>query len=254
MNDKLIYRGRTITIADVPQYMFKLRPNCKDILKAYVKKLEAKVRYSKENPKKICEQTMKYYRANKDYLDKKNREWYWNNRDERLAYGQSYRDSHKEEDAIYRKKHYAKPETKAKKKAYRIKWESIPFNNVRHKIQSNINTVLKRYVNKGHLYVGDRHKGIDYNAISKHLLNLVDKMGMSYRKVKTTHHVDHIIPVYYYKLEEIHKAFNPLNLRWLPAKENMSRQNNITNQDWEIIKTLPKEIYPQSLKEIKQDA
>ena len=59
MNDKLIYRGRTITIDDVPQYMYKLRPNCNDILKAYVKKLEDKVRYSKENPKKIKKWNLK---------------------------------------------------------------------------------------------------------------------------------------------------------------------------------------------------
>jgi hypothetical protein len=261
MLQERIYNGKVITIKDVPQYMYNLRPNCKDILRAYVRKLDDKVRYSKENPKKIkkwsdetykrnskkiCEQTMKYYLANKEYLNKKNREWYWNNRDERLAYGKYYRDSHKEESKIYHKIHSVKPETKAKKKAYRIKWESIPFNNVRHKIQSNVNTNLRKYAEKGSLYKGDRHKDVDYNAISEHLLKLADEVNISYKEIKKTHQVDHIIPMYYYQLEEIHKAFNLLNLRWLPCKENLSRGNKLRPQDIKVIKTLPKEIYPKS--------
>ena len=266
MKNKRTYRGKVITIEDVPDYMYKTRPGCKDILKAYIEKMESKVKYHHSNRDKVktsrhkhylkhkdrlIKETMEYYLANKEYLDKKNREWYWENRDERLVYGKSYRDSHEEEILEYRKIHYAKPETKAKKKAYRVKWESIPFNSIRHKMQSSVNTNLKKYTEKGHLYTGDRHKGIDYNAISKHLLDLVDKMDISYKEIKETHHVDHIIPMYYYKLEEIHKAFNPLNLRWLPAKENMSRQNNITDKDWEIIKALPKEIYPKNFKALE---
>lgn len=255
------YNGRVIKLEDVPEYMYKLRPNCKDILRAYVRKLSDKVRYSKENPdkitkwkretykrnsKKICKQTMEYYLANKEHLSKKSKEWYWKNRNERLAYSKAYRDSHKEQAKIYQKIHYAKPETKAKKKAYRIKWESIPFNNIRHKIQSNLNTNLKKYAEKGSLYNGNRHKDVDYNAISEHLLNLADKMGMSYKEVKKTHQVDHIIPMYYYKLEELNKSFNLLNLRWLLTKENLSRGNKLRPEDIKIIKTLPKEIYPKS--------
>ena len=37
-----------------------------------------------------------------------------------------------------------------------------------------------------------------------------------------------------------------MNLRWLPAKENMSRGDNLRPEDIEIIITLPPEIYPKS--------
>ena len=89
---KRIYKGRTLTIKDVPKYMYKLRPNCKDILRAWIKKMENGVKYHHANresiiefkrkrykkyAKEICEETTRYYLANKEHLNKKNRECYW---------------------------------------------------------------------------------------------------------------------------------------------------------------------------------
>ena len=35
-----------------------------------------------------------------------------------------------------------------------------------------------------------------------------------------------------------------MNLRWLPASENISRGNKLRPQDIKVIETLPKSIYP----------
>lgn len=78
------------------------------------------------------------------------------------------------------------------------------------------------------------------NAISLGYKSIADIVAKKF-------HVDHIIPVSYYNLEvktEMLKCNHPLNLRWLPASENMSRGNKIRPEDLEIIKTLPKNIYP----------
>ena len=64
------------------------------------------------------------------------------------------------------------------------------------------------------------------------------------------YHIDHIIPIAKYNLKDkkdVARCFNPLNLRWLSAEENTSKGNRIRPQDLEIIKTLPKDIYPQSI-------
>ena len=61
------------------------------------------------------------------------------------------------------------------------------------------------------------------------------------------YHIDHIIPISLYDTndpKELSKCFNPINLRWLSSKENISKGNRIRPQDLEIIKTLPKNIYP----------
>ena len=77
-------------------------------------------------------------------------------------------------------------------------------------------------------------------------------LGYKYSEIiKLDYHIDHIIPVSLFNLndeKDISKCWHYLNLRWLPAKENMSRSNKLRSQDIKIIKTFPKEIYPISWK------
>jgi len=91
--------------------------------------------------------------------------------------------------------------------------------------------------------------GIDVNLIKSHLIKQAKSLG-GYDKVRTNYHIDHIIPISAYNLNDINeiiKCNHPLNLRWLPAKENLSKGCRIRPQDLEIIKTLPKEIYPKGM-------
>ena len=75
-------------------------------------------------------------------------------------------------------------------------------------------------------------------------------MKIKYEEIKKNYHIDHIIPVNCYTLDEIHNAYNPANLRWLLASENVSRQDKIKDEEWDIIKELPSSIYPSSWKGI----
>ena len=86
------------------------------------------------------------------------------------------------------------------------------------------------------------------DSIVERLTKLAKDIGYKLSEIITLDfHVDHIIPVSYYNLadaNDIKNCWDARNLRWLPAKENISRGNRITFQDSELIKTLPKEIYP----------
>jgi len=93
--------------------------------------------------------------------------------------------------------------------------------------------------------------GIDYEKCYKKLYNDAKQMGYTIQELKDmNYHIDHIIPTSIYNLknyDDIRNCWNPLNLRWLPALENTSKGNRIRPQDLEIIKILPKEIYPKGM-------
>ena len=246
MTDSIEYRGKVYTIEDVPEYMYKLRPNCKDILRAYIMILTDKVRYSKENPgkikkwsdetyqrhaEKVCAKTMEYYLENKEYLNKKNREWYWDNRDEQLVYGKSYRETHRDEGREYRKE-YNKlhPERKI----------------IQQIIHDTFNAVGKKKFD-----TTDK-MGFDRQGIYIQLTEDAQRLGYKdIQDIKSTgkYHVDHIIAKAKYNLKshkEMLRCNHPSNLRWLPAKENISKGDKLRPEDIEVIKTLPTEIYPKS--------
>ena len=85
--------------------------------------------------------------------------------------------------------------------------------------------------------------------IREHLVKLANKLGYEdcYSIKQAGYDVDHIIPKYVYDLDdesEMLKCNSIHNLRWLTSFENRSKGCKIRPQDLEIIKTLPKEIYP----------
>ena len=96
---------------------------------------------------------------------------------------------------------------------------------------------------------------INYEKCIKHLKNNAEMQDKSIKEMKYLgYHIDHIIPISLYDTndpKELSKCFNPINLRWLSSKENISKGNRIRPQDLEIIKTLPKNIYPKG-KSLKQ--
>ena len=106
---------------------------------------------------------------------------------------------------------------------------------------------LSRYTDEGKVHKSSKY-GVDYNKCIIKLEKEANSYGHTIEEMrKMNYHIDHIIPITMYDLkdnEDVAKCFHPLNLRWLPAEENISKGCRIRPQDLEIIKTLPKEIYP----------
>jgi len=93
--------------------------------------------------------------------------------------------------------------------------------------------------------------GIDYEKCYTKLTNDAKQMGYTIQKLRDMEfHIDHIIPTIMYDFsdyDDIRNCWSPLNMRWLSQHENCTKSGRIRPQDLEIIKTLPKEIYPQSI-------
>ena len=143
---------------------------------------------------------------------------------------EEYRDNPDNKDRI------AELRNKNNKKYSKNNWYVI-----RHKIQSQLSTLCGR----NGKYNGAKYKDIDLNACVDHLID--DALSKGYRsikEIKKTHHIDHIIPVSYYSVDEFTKAYSPLNLRWLPMAENCSRGNKLRKEDIKMIRKLPLKIYP----------
>ena len=90
---------------------------------------------------------------------------------------------------------------------------------------------------------------IDYEGCLKALTINAKSLGMNIKELKKqNYHIDHILPISIYNtnsIKDLKRCFSPYNLRWLSAKENTSKNNRLRPEDIEIIKALPKEIYPE---------
>ena len=90
--------------------------------------------------------------------------------------------------------------------------------------------------------------GIDYEKCYIKLNNDAKQMGYTIQELRDKKfHIDHIIPITMYDLkdyEDVENCWNPLNLRWLSQHDNCAKGGRVRPEDLEIIKTLPKNIYP----------
>ena len=137
----------------------------------------------------------------------------------------------------------AKPENKVKQKIYKAK--RYEENQIEWRIRAFLRNIhLNSSINKRNTW---SEYGINIHKIRKHLIKEAEQYG-GYNNIRSKYHVDHIIPISLYDIksfkEDMIACNDYRNLRWLTAKENMSRGNKIRPQDLEIIKTLPTSIYP----------
>ena len=113
---------------------------------------------------------------------------------------------------------------------------------------------IKTYSSNGKIMSSKKY-GIDYNKCFTKLEKEAKSYEYTIEEMRNmNYHVDHIIPTILYNfndIKEIGKCWNPLNLRWLSQHENCTKGGNIRPEDLEIIKTLPKNIYPKG-KSLKQ--
>ena len=271
--EKIVYRGKTYTIDDVPPSFL----NKSDPLKAWVDKKEY---YVKNRKKKSLYE--KDRRRNTDFTKRKAeycKQWRKDNPDYKAPNDKMSKDKYrnstkgKKTEAEYRKK----PSTKASHEKSKAKWHfknpdyyknhsrkpevmarRRELDNIRSKkdsIKKSLRTLLynslTRYTDEGKVHQSSKY-GIDYNKCILKLEQEAKSYGYTTEEMrKMNYHIDHIIPISEYNLKnkkDIARCFSPLNLRWLPARENIVKGNHIRPQDLEIIKTLPESIYPKGKK------
>jgi len=147
----------------------------------------------------------------------------------------------------WHKNHRQKPEVIARRR----KLDNIRSkkDSVKKSLRSLFYNCLKRFSTDGKIYKS-REYGINYSDCMLKLEKEAKEMGYSIKELRfNNYQIDHIIPMSMYDMndfDDIKSCFSPYNLRWLDGIENAIKGNYLRPQDIEVIKTLPKEIYPQS--------
>jgi len=179
---------------------------------------------------------------------------YWKHRDTYIQEATDWNNSNEEKRTNILQKCY----NKAKKSEGFAERRRINDNNYRKSegylnkgklydsMRSTFRAYLKLYTDKGKTRRSYKY-GVDYHKCFIVLEESAKALGYSIKELRDMkYHIDHKIPVSAYNLNdknEIKNCWSPLNLQWLSASKNSSKGNKLIV---ELIKTLPKEIYPKS--------
>ena len=141
------------------------------------------------NPKRQRKQNKKHYAANREKIRKRVNNWCADNPEKTKAYCITYR------------------KTKRGDEAYLIKT----------RLSNSLNSAFKLYSKNGKL-TKSKNYGVDFGEIVKHLGPCPGD--------RKDYHIDHIRPLVSFDFddpEQVKLAYNPKNLRWLTAEENMRK-------------------------------
>ena len=212
-----LYSNRYKNFAKVKSRYDKLDSNC---LKC--KKEKRKIDYDKNRDRYI-----------KDAIN-----WNRNNKDKRVLICKKNNDKYKE----CPKHQQMKKNTKTKY----YKTDKGQIQKFVDGLRNHFRIVMKNY-GDGKEMISKKY-GIDYKKCYIKLNNDANQMGYTIQELRNMRfHIDHIIPTRMYNFkdfEDIKNCWSFMNLRWLSQHENCTKSDNIRPQDLEVIKTLPKSIYP----------
>tara|TARA_R100001082_G_C4362042_1_gene159886 strand:- start:444 stop:1460 length:1017 start_codon:yes stop_codon:yes gene_type:complete len=236
--EPIMYNGKLYTLDDCSDY---IKSRYYNPIKQHVNRIKYGEEYNQlEYVKKRNAKTSAEYRERNPLTEEqriagniRNNQNYYNNREERLKQQKEYNQ---------------RPEVRVKRKKRLKIYYDKPINAIKHRIGRNLRQFFERYVVRGIEYTGDKYSYIDFKGIFIHLIKLLKEMGKTFEDIKDTHHIDHIIPQSEFSLEELHLAYHPLNLRWLPASENMSKNNRIRPEDIDVIKAIPRHLWPKGFR------
>lgn len=163
---------------------------------------DCRKRYRQDNREKTAQYGIEYRKKNKEILIERKKRYHQKNRERELKRMSQWRKNNKEKTLEY-------------KKRYR--------NNKQYRIRSRLAVSLKKALKRVERiknasiikYIGCKLKTLERHLNSTRCKNWNDNL-----------HIDHIIPCSLFdhtKQKEIKKCWNWKNLRYLPAKENISK-------------------------------
>jgi len=176
-------------------------------------------KYYEKNKRKIKKYLKNYYQQNKEKIKAKSRARHKIFREEIKKNKKIYCQKNKEKLSLMKRKWKLKNKKKMLdwEKGYNIKKrKEDPNFNMKHRLRSRLNVVLKKY-GKRKKFPASKY-GIDYEKIINHL--------KPFPKNIHEFHVDHIKPLCTFDLTDpiqIKKAFAPQNHQWLLACDNLKK-------------------------------
>tara|TARA_R110002051_G_scaffold322547_1_gene413335 strand:- start:1201 stop:2217 length:1017 start_codon:yes stop_codon:yes gene_type:complete len=156
--------------------------------------------------------------------------------------------SYKVKVSKWHKENSKRPEVIKRRRELHYIWSKNNLSYVMtRRLRSCLFNALSLYTEKGKVQ-SSRSYGLDYSKCINKLSKDAKEMGYTLEEIKSMdYHVDHIIPMSIYNLEdtnEVKKCCNPENMRWLKSNDNIVKGNKLRTEDIEVIKTLPMDIYP----------
>lgn len=162
-----------------------------------------------------CEIGNKYRKSNKEKIKKCKKRYYENNKEKILDKNNKYRLSNKDK------------RNKNHKKRFKI--------DISYRIQINIRTcVSKVFKRKNKIHSISKSLGCSTSFLKQHLESKF-QFGMSWENYGSKWHIDHIIPLTAFNLQDIihfRAACNYKNLQPLWAKDNISKGNKFKEENF----------------------
>ena len=198
------------------------KKNYYDINKERLSKSMKEYRNDPEHKIQAKEYFKIYYNERRnDFLEYK-KQWYKENK-ERLKEPKSQYYLDNREYFINLQKDRSKiPENKIKRRKYIREYDKMKKINdyqylIRRRLQSALRGAMRKYSRTGKIMSSTN--GIDYKSI-------IEKLGPCPSDNQKEWHIDHIIPQVIFDFndkEQIKLCYSPDNLRWYPAKDNLSK-------------------------------
>jgi hypothetical protein len=193
--------------------------SCKDCHRKYT------LNYRKNNKDKIKERGREYCSNNREKCNKKTKKFRDKNRENAIERSRKWREENKENIKKYNKKY--REENKEEILLYKRNYEN-------HKLKTDLIHKLKKIL-RYHTTRGIKNKkfvtteiiGCDYIFFKSYFESLFTE-GMSWDKIGSEIHIDHIIPLCTAKTEEeVYKLSHYTNLQPLWAKDNLIKGSKI---------------------------
>jgi len=183
--------------------------------------------YNEKNKESIAIQKKEYNLKNKEKKREKSKEY-----NERTGYQKKYREENKDYLSQSNKEYRIKNKDKLNQKQ-RDKYN----NDLDYKLYQTIRNLFRIKFKEKNIKKENKffiYTGISFKEYFEHLQK--DPLWNEYDSKNKKIHIDHIIPISIYNFlneEDIKKCWNPKNLRLLPYKENLTKNNKI---DTDLIK------------------
>lgn len=253
----IIYNDIEYNIKDCPTFLKRKYHNP---VEAWIESIKRSSKYKEENRDEINIKGNKRYHETKDLAAIRKRyatdEEY---RTKLLTNQKKQRNNRTDEqiqaDKDWHKEYQAKPEVRKRANElnslrYHTNKKYDPIFMLRQRLRARLRCAFLSH-NQQKSKVSTEY-GIEYIQICNKLESDAKEYGYTMiEMVQLGYHIDHTIPLNSYDYtssNDIEHSFSPENHRWLMAEENLSKGCRLRPEDIEVIKTLPKEIYPKSWK------
>ena len=195
-----------------------------------------KKEYSKQYYEENKEQLKEKREKNKDKINEYQKQYRKDNKDKFKEYSKQYREDNKELKKEYRKQYYEENKDrmiKYSKQYWKNRMKTDPLFKLKERIKSRNTIAIKKQRTKK-AYRTMESLGCTIEQVRNHLEKQFTS-NMNWSNHGTYWHIDHIIPISYFDLEDKTEqkiAFHYGNMQPLTVSDNLTKHNTVPNANF----------------------